>query len=277
MILVDKELRKLIENEPKLIKGLNSDSQINCVSCDLTVDKVVNADMKKGAYEILPGDVIFVRANEELNMPNDLLGIVTEKNSRMRQGLRVDAPRYHPGHKTKIYLRVQNISDKAITIAKNNSIAQIMFEKLSEVPDVPYDMQLDSSYNEETEYRGFGKYESEYSSKMHELGDALENAKEDIESASHRIYSNVLVLMGVIVAVFSMLTLNFNAFTQNAVSMKYLVAMNLTLAFCIVLLMGLIFIFVNSRKSKALIIIYLVILILLAIAVVGFSLFTFTT
>ena len=169
MILIDKELKQLINNEPHLISGIVSESQINCVSCDLTVDRVVNAEMKKGAFELLPGDVVFIKTNESLNMPANLIGIVTEKNSRMRQGLRVDAPRYHPGHKTSIFLRVQNISDKAITIARNNTIAQIMFEKLSGVPEVPYNMQLDSSYNEESEYRGFGRYESEYSGKMREL------------------------------------------------------------------------------------------------------------
>lgn len=274
MVLVDKEIRQRLKDDLPLIENVDN-SLINCVSCDLTVKNVVNKKMNDNKYELLPGCVVFVETNESLNMHNDLLGIVTEKNSRMRQGLKVDAPRYHPGHSTHIFLRVQNISDKAITISKNSKIAQIMFEKLSDIPDIPYNNQNDSSYNQETEYIGFGKYENEYSGQIRDLDETIHQAKEDIDTASHRIYSNVLALMGIIVAVFSLITINYNSATQQDISLKFLVAMNLSLGFCIVLLMGLIFLFINTKKHKSLWIIYLIVLLLLAVAIVVFSLFAF--
>lgn len=274
MILVDKEIRQRLIADPPLIENIN-ENLINCVSCDLTVKRVVDSKTKDGGFELLPGCVVFVETNESLNMPKDLLGIVTEKNSRMRQGLKVDAPRYHPGHTTHIFLRVQNISDKAITISKNSKIAQIMFERLSDIPEVPYNSQKDSSYNQETEYIGFGKYENEYNSQIRDLDETIHQAKEDIDTASHRIYSNVLALMGIIVAVFSLITINYNSATQQDISLKFLIAMNLSLGFCIVLLMGLIFLFINTKKNKSLWIIYLIVLLLLAVAVVVFSLFAF--
>ena len=273
MILVDKELRSRVNGTQKLIEGYLSDDQINCVSCDLTVDKVINGNMRDDRFELLPGAVVFIKTNERINMPNDLLGIVTEKNSIMRMGLKIDAPRYHPGHSTNIFLRVQNISDKAITISKNEEIAQIMFEKLSDIPDEPYNRQTGASFNEEYEYRGFGKYEGEYSNQIRDLDDTISQAKEDINSASHRIYANVLTLMGVIVAVFSLITINYNAATQQVIDLKFLIAMNLSLSFCIVLLMGLIFLFLNSRKHKSLWIVFLILFILLGAAVVAFSIF----
>lgn len=275
MILVDSELRERISADPPLIEGDRIGDRINCVSCDLTVKRIVGEQENGDSYELLPGCVVFAEANEKLNMHTDVLGIVTEKNSRMRQGLKVDAPRYHPGHVTHIFLRVQNISDKAITISQNEEIAQIMFEKLSKTPDVPYNKQSGSSYNQETEYIGFGKYQNEYSKQIRDLDDTINQAKEDIDTASHRIYSNVLTLMGIIIAVFSMITINYNAVSQQAISLKLLIAMNLSLGFCIVLLMGLIFIFVNTKKHTALWVAYLVILILLAVAVIVFSLFAF--
>ncbi len=274
MVLVDKEIRQRLKDDLPLIENVDN-SLINCVSCDLTVKNVVNKKMNDNKYELLPGCVVFVETNESLNMHNDLLGIVTEKNSRMRQGLKVDAPRYHPGHSTHIFLRVQNISDKAITISKNSKIAQIMFEKLSDIPDIPYNNQNDSSYNQETEYIGFGKYENEYSGQIRDLDETIHQAKEDIDTASHRIYSNVLALMGIIVAVFSLITINYNSATQQNISLKFLIAMNLSLGFCIVLLMGLIFLFINTKKHKSLWIIYLIVLLLLAVAIVVFSLFAF--
>ena len=244
---------------------------INCVSCDLTVKNVVNKKMNDNKYELLPGCVVFVETNESLNMHKDLLGIVTEKNSRMRQGLKVDAPRYHPGHSTHIFLRVQNISDKAITISKNSKIAQIMFEKLSDIPDIPYNNQNDSSYNQETEYIGFGKYENEYSGQIRDLDETIHQAKEDIDTASHRIYSNVLALMGIIVAVFSLITINYNSATQQDISLKFLIAMNLSLGFLHSVINGTDFsLFINTKKHKSLWIIYLIVLLLLAVAIVVF-------
>lgn len=277
MILVDKELRERIHAEPSLIKGCLSEKQIGAVSCDLTVNEVVNARMDNDQYELAPGNVVFVKTNESLQMPNDLIGVVTEKNSRMRQGLRVDAPRYQPGHKTGIFLRVQNITDRAIVLEKNAEIAQIMFEKLSDTPETPYNNQTDSSFNNETDYRGFGKYESEYSGQIRDLGDTIDKAKGEIESTSHRIYSNVLALMGILVAVFSLITINYNAASGQEMSLKFLIAMNLSLGFCIALLMGLIFLFINTKKNKALCIVYAAVLVALAVAVVVFSLFAFNS
>lgn len=275
MILVDKDLRERIQAEPSLIKGYLKDSQLGAVSCDLTVSEVVGSKWEDNRFSLIPQSVVFVKTNEFLQMPKDLIGIVTEKNSRMRQGLRVEAPRYQPGHHTAMFLRVQNISDQTIYLEKDMEIAQIMFESLSRIPEKTYDERDDASYNQETKYRGFGNYEKEYKTQISNFTDTVKEAKEDIESASHRIYSNVLALMGIIVAVFSLITINYNTATQTNVDFRFLIAMNLTLGFCIVLLLGLIFIFVNTRKHKSLWIAYLVILLLLAAAVIAYSFYAF--
>lgn len=275
MILVDKNIRKRIEQE-NLISEYFDINNLNCVSYDLTVDKIlVDKDTFFNTYSLKPNETVFVKTREKLNMPYDLLGIVSEKNSRMRQGLRVDAPKYHPGHSTFIFLRVQNISDNIITIEKNTKIAQIMFETLSEEPSTTYDRQQNASFNNEQEYVGFGNYEKEYNKQIKDVDKRIERAKEDIDNMSHKIYSNVLALMGIIVAIFSLITINYNAATQPGIDFKFLIAMNLSLAFCIVLMMGLIFIFLNTKKHKALWIIYLVVFILLAVSVVAFCLFMF--
>ena len=79
----------------------------------------------------------------------------------------------------------------------------------------------------------------------------IEKAKEDIESVSHKIYANVLTIMGIIVAVFSLLSINYQAFSQAKLDYKYIITMNLTLVLCIVVLMGLILIFINKAKEKS--------------------------
>lgn len=67
-------------------------------------------------------------------------------------------PHYFPGHETYLYLRVQNLSEKSITLKENDAIAQIFFEELNEIPEKTYDQQENASYNNEDKYRGMAKY-----------------------------------------------------------------------------------------------------------------------
>ena len=71
----------------------------------------------------------------------------------MRLGLKVDGPLYQPGHKTNIFLRVRNISNKNIILNNKMKIAQLIFLKLNSIPDITYDKQIDSHYNNEISFR----------------------------------------------------------------------------------------------------------------------------
>ena len=66
------------------------------------------------------------------------------------------------------------------------------------------------------QYVRFGKYETEYNKHIK----SYEDAKEDIENISSRIYGNVLTLMGIIVAIFSLLTVNYQAFSNADLNLK---------------------------------------------------------
>ena len=81
--------------------------------------------------------------------------------------------------------------------------------------------------------------------------------------------------MGVFVAIFALLSINYQAFTQTEIDFRYIWVMNLTLALCIVIMMGLILIFINKTGSKKVMWIYIGILGLLAIATVVASLAIF--
>ena len=77
--------------------------------------------------------------------------------------------------------------------------------------------------------------------------------------------------MGILVAIFSLLTINYQAFNQSAMDFQYILVMNLTLALCIVVMMGVILIFVNKAKNKWFLGAYIVILVVLAALTVGVS------
>ena len=179
------------------------------------------------------------------------------------EGLKVDAPHYQPGHVTYAYIRVQNISKNIITLKKGAKIAQIFFEKLTQVPDMPYSAQESASFQNETNFVGVGNYKELYEK---ETKKHVDEVKEDIENISHKIYANVLTIMGVLVAIFSLLSINYQAFANAKVDFNYIIAMNLTLALSIVVMFGIILIFINKAKEKKFLIWYLVILIALAVA-----------
>lgn len=271
MILVDKQIKDLV-NEKKLIIADYNEANLNGVSYDLTIDCIYGPDREQRAsYELAPGETVFIKTKEKLSIPRNILGRIAEKNSRMRMGLRVDGPHYQPGHVSYAFLRVQNISSNIIVVNNNDKIAQIMFEQLSDEPDVTYAEQKESSFQDEVNYVGFGKYQDEFSKQIK----SFQTVKEDVENMSQKIYGNVLIFMGIIVAVFSLLSINYHAFTNAELDFKYIVAMNLSLTFCIAVLMGIILIFINNSKKKGFVITYAVILVILAIATIWFSLCIF--
>ena len=265
MILVDKDIKSYIQ-EGQLIQAGYQEENFNGISYDLTIGVICGIDEKENIhYDLRPGETVFVKTKEKLAIPLNILGRIAEKNSRMRQGLKVDGPHYQPGHVTFAFLRIQNISNNTIELSAGMRIAQIIFEELTNKPDVPYSEQTDAAFKDEENYRGLGSYKEEYDkqTKME-----IEKAKEDIESVSHKIYANVLTIMGIIVAVFSLLSINYQAFSQAKLDYKYIITMNLTLVLCIVVLMGLILIFINKAKEKKFLFAYIVILALLVLLTV---------
>lgn len=100
MILVDKDIVKRIEQGDLISEGFNRE-RLNGVSYDLTVSCIIDTRGDEQAeYMLSPGETVFIKTNEKLKMSHDILGRIAEKNSRMRQGLKVDGSHYQPGHET---------------------------------------------------------------------------------------------------------------------------------------------------------------------------------
>lgn len=264
MILVDKDIKKYVAERQLILTGYLEDN-LNGMSYDLTMDVACDqAGNEHKKYELRPGETVFIKTHEKLSIPNNVLGQIAEKNSRMRQGLKVDGPHYQPGHVTYAFLRIQNISVNTITLESGMRVAQIIFEQLTQVPDMPYSTQRGASFQDEVQYRGLGNYKDEYERQTKK---EVKQAKEDIEGMSQKIYANVLTLMGILVAVFALLSINYQAFTQAVIDSKYIIVMNLTLTLCIVVMMGLILVFINKAKNKKFLYMYIAILLTLASAV----------
>ena len=155
MYIVDKQIKKMCESGLLITENYNSEN-VGAVSYDLTVKNIYVENTKKISYDLEPGKTIFIGTEETLTIPENMIGIVKERNSIMREGLFVSAPNYQPGICSKCFIRVTNISEHIIIIKKGKKIAQIMFDTLSDVPDIPYNKQANASFNDEYEYLGKG-------------------------------------------------------------------------------------------------------------------------
>ena len=128
MILVDKDIKN--RQSEIFCDGCYDESCVNAVSYDLHILGIVAQDELADSYVLHPKEVIFVKMEEKIHMPKDLMGRIGEKNSRIRQGLWVSGPHYFPGHETYIYLRVQNITSDTIKVKKGDKLLELDLEYL---------------------------------------------------------------------------------------------------------------------------------------------------
>ena len=97
---------------------------------------------------------VFIECKEKIALQDNIAASVILRNSRIRQGLQLDAPLYFPGHETVVYYRVTNFSGRAITLKEGDGIAAITFEELPEPVEKPYS----GGFQKETKFSGMGKY-----------------------------------------------------------------------------------------------------------------------
>ena len=243
-MLVDTEIKKLI-SEQNVISGVHEES-IGPISCDIHINGIISNDHCIRSFELAPMEGCIVEAQEAIDVPDDMTFRVGQKNSLIRLGLYVDAPQYFPGHKTKMYLRVMNFSSKLITLNEGMAIAQLFFEKLDQAPTKTYEDQADASFNNETVYRGYANYKKQYDS----ISRTVEKAKEDIDGKANQIYANVLTLMGIIAAIFSLVTVNSQYFLNTAVSGKTMIAVNISLVFIVMVMLLTVTCLINKPKNN---------------------------
>ena len=170
-------------------------------------------------YNLEPNASVFVDAEEIIKLPDNLAATVLLKNSRMRQGLSLDAPLYFPGHETRVFFRITNVSSNEITIDAKKPIAQIAFQEVSEV-EHPYH----GAFAQEFNFRGMGDYESSYSKELKKFSDKSDDLLHSLEK---NVYTNMLAIMAIFAAIFSLVNVNLMAFMSNATGGIVIVA-NLT-------------------------------------------------
>lgn len=237
MVLVDHQIIKRID-ECQLIESFDRACVTN-IGYDLRAKGFYLGAERKDSVFLEPNESAFVESEEIVAMPKDLLGRVALKNSRIRQGLSLDAPIYQPGHKTRIYFRLTNVSANVIALHSDEKYATILFDQLSAEPDHPYN----GAFRDEFNYRGMGSYKKHYKKQIQQI----EKKTEDLKAMESSIYANVMVILTIFIALFSLLGINISLAANSATIDKYFI-FNFLLLGGISFLVALLSAFMKAKK-----------------------------
>lgn len=202
MFLSDSKMASLGTN---LIEPFRAD-HAGPISYDLTAKEFCcMADGKASKAEhatLKPLESIFVSCEEIIHVPANMAGIINIRNSKLRQGLSVESPIYFPGHQTRVFFRLTNISNESIDLVAGDSYAAIFFSTV----DGDVEALYHGTFADEFDFRGMAGYTDQYAEAMH----AVEEKAKDLKSLEHGIYANVIVFMTIFVALFTIININVN-------------------------------------------------------------------
>lgn len=165
-ILIDKDIIKHIETG--VFKNFSPNNVLS-VGYDLSPLSYYNTNSEHFEFVRLdPGDSIFVGCKESVDLPKNMTAMIKLRNSRIRQGLQLEAPLYQPGHTTQIYYRLTNISKSVISLSLDDGTAYIVFYELKEEPEHTYNGAFQK---EEGVFFAMSAYSEQYRKQMNEVED----------------------------------------------------------------------------------------------------------
>ncbi len=200
---------------------------------DLTVDSVVRGNGTLERFELSPGSHVFVKTAEIFDVPKDCVVFIHERTSAVRLGLGVSGVSpLKPGFRGCAFIRIANLSDKAVAVEKGFGVAQACVFRADSEPERTYDRQEGNHFQGETAFRGLGGYESEYSRYI----SRLDRQKDDLEKLQGRIYANTVAILGVFAAIIALLVTNVQAFSADK-SLGQVVMINVAVIASVAVLM----------------------------------------
>ena len=210
MYLSDTKIRQLIDDGVLL----NADaSNIGQVTYDLRTDGFYVNENKASGVELNPGDSAFVSCVECIQLPNDLTASILLRNSRIREGLSLDAPLYFPGHGTRLFYRVTIVSGNTISLDRSKGIAQVAFERV----DGPVAHPYAGAFSDELNFNGLADYSDVYADELKKV----EDKKEEVGNIESRIYGNVLALFAVFAAIFTLVNVNAAGLSADITTARF--------------------------------------------------------
>lgn len=198
VLLSDSKIRELISSG--VLTETRSEN-LGPVSYDLTTRAFHTRERQSlEKVTLSPGDSTYVSTVEVIKLPKNIAARVLLRNSRIRQGLSLDAPLYFPGHHTRVFFRVTNMSSDQITLSTSDGIAQLVFETVEGNVEHPYK----GIFSDELDYRGLGGYKDIYANEI----EMIDKKTDEVRDIEKHMYANVLALMAIFAAIFTLVNVN---------------------------------------------------------------------
>lgn len=246
MTLVDSEIRRLIA-DGVLRSGDESLSDeeiihsVHAISCDLHTRTFVNNEtVNMDNCRLEPGESVFVSTKEIVHLDERTIARIVIRNSRLRQGLSLEAPVYQPGHKTRLFFRLTNVSSKAINLDNASGYAAVMFERLETAPSEPYS----GAFQNEMAFSDMADYSNKYRKELVAIDDKID----EVKHLEKNIYTNLITWMSIFIALFSLININVDLAFADAVDQSRLLISNLMTVGSIAFLVSLIQLCFNGKK-----------------------------
>lgn len=126
-------------------------------------------------YILQPGEYVLVELQETLAIPEGLIAHIRPRTRFTRIGLLVAGQHCNPTYSGTLYIGIFNASPNGLKISKNVTIAQVVFEQLSDVPsdDKLYKNKSNAAYMNEAGFRGSVLNEQGWTKELEEAYEEL--------------------------------------------------------------------------------------------------------
>lgn len=127
--------------------------------------------MGEDGYILQPKEFILVELQETITLPEDLVAHIRPRTRFTRIGLLVASQHCNPTYSGRLYLGVFNAGPNALKLSKGISIAQLVFERLSDIPSEEkwYKNAPKAAYKNESGFRGSILNEQGWTEELEEI------------------------------------------------------------------------------------------------------------
>lgn len=159
MILSDREIKEEVENGKIGVDPIPEEIQYQPASLDLRLGSAYTDEYTGEVYnncgvlQFEPQTFHLSETLEKISIPPEYCGFVSGRSSIAREGLMIHsvAGWCDPGFSGTITLEIYNLNEnRTLEFQPGTRIGQIIFMKMSKVPEMPYGDQEDSKYQDQS-------------------------------------------------------------------------------------------------------------------------------
>jgi len=134
----DKNILDEIKTERLKINPFNN-NHLTSNGYDLSVFIPDENDFKEvDEFIIKPGEFYQLKTIEELEIPDDIIGLMYLRSRYSRNGLIGMFAVVDAGYKGRLFVSVKNLGDKEIVLKPKEGVIHIIFERLETKSQTPY-------------------------------------------------------------------------------------------------------------------------------------------